>query len=67
MRSSLQSLESNPQLSFATRMEDWTCLGQHIGHWLDPWFGAQTVKNLPTKQKTWIHALSLQGAPMTYL
>ena len=24
----LQSLESNPQLSFATRMEDWTCLGQ---------------------------------------
>src|SRR5574337_800617 len=30
MRSlALQSLESNPQLSFATRMEDWTCLGQH--------------------------------------
>src|SRR5574339_397196 len=25
----LQSLESNPHLSFATRMEDWTCLGQH--------------------------------------
>ena len=25
----LQSLKSNPQLSFATRMEDWTCLGQH--------------------------------------
>src|SRR5574337_1168285 len=25
----LQSLESNPQLSFATPMEDWTCLGQH--------------------------------------
>src|SRR5574341_915219 len=25
----MQSLESNPQLSFATRMEDWTCLGQH--------------------------------------
>ena len=25
----LQSLESNPQLSFATRMEDWICLGQH--------------------------------------
>src|SRR5574340_924939 len=25
----LQSLESNPQLSFATRMEDWTSLGQH--------------------------------------
>src|SRR5574342_51356 len=25
----LQSLESNAQLSFATRMEDWTCLGQH--------------------------------------
>src|SRR5574341_43411 len=25
----LQSLESNPQLSFATRLEDWTCLGQH--------------------------------------
>src|SRR5574339_664936 len=28
----LQSLESNPQLSFATRMEDWTCLGQHKRH-----------------------------------
>src|SRR5574340_1328470 len=25
----LQSLESNPQLAFATRMEDWTSLGQH--------------------------------------
>ena len=25
----LQSLESNPQLAFATGMEDWTCLGQH--------------------------------------
>ena len=25
----LQSLESNPQLSFATRVEDWTCLDQH--------------------------------------
>ena len=25
----LQSLESNAQLSFATRMEDWTCLAQH--------------------------------------
>ena len=23
------TLESNPQLSFATRMEDWTCLGKH--------------------------------------
>ena len=28
----LQSLESNPQLSFATRMEDWTSLGQHMRH-----------------------------------
>src|SRR5574341_93247 len=26
---SLSPLESNPQLSFATRVEDWTCLGQH--------------------------------------
>ena len=25
----MQLLESNPQLSFATRMEDWTSLGQH--------------------------------------
>ena len=25
----LPSLESNPQLSFATRLEDWTCLSQH--------------------------------------
>src|SRR5574337_1327010 len=25
----LQSLESNAQLSFATRVEEWTCLGQH--------------------------------------
>src|SRR5574341_1171914 len=28
----LQSLESNAQLSFATRVEDWTCLGQHKRH-----------------------------------
>ena len=28
----LQSLESNPQLSSATRMEDWTSLGQHKRH-----------------------------------
>ena len=28
----LQSLESNAQLPFATRMEDWTCLGQHKRH-----------------------------------
>ena len=28
----LQSLESNPQLSFATRMEDWTSLGQQKRH-----------------------------------
>ena len=28
----VQSLESNPQLSFATRMEDGTCLGQHKRH-----------------------------------
>src|SRR5574340_847620 len=27
-----RSLESNPQLSFATRMEDWTCLGQNQRH-----------------------------------
>ena len=25
-------LESNPQLSFTTRMEDWTSLGQHKRH-----------------------------------
>ena len=28
----LQSLESKAQLSFATRVEDWTCLGQHKRH-----------------------------------
>ena len=28
----LQSLERNPQLSFTTRMEDWTSLGQHKRH-----------------------------------
>src|SRR5574340_564086 len=28
----MQSLESNAQLPFATRMEDWTCLGQHKRH-----------------------------------
>ena len=28
----LQKLESNPQLSFPTRMEDWTSLGQHKRH-----------------------------------
>ena len=32
IRFCLQSLESNPQLSFATRMEDWTSLGLHKRH-----------------------------------
>src|SRR5574341_621900 len=47
----LQSLESNPQLSFATRMEDWTSLGQHMRH---PEFPAVTRESRRNSRKpTW--------------
>src|SRR5574341_1940170 len=45
----LQSLESNPQLSFATRMEDWTSLGQHKGH---PEFPVVIRESCYTSRKT---------------
>ena len=45
----LQSLESNPQLSFATRMEDWTSLGQHKRH---PEFPVVTRESRRTSRKT---------------
>src|SRR5574340_144744 len=45
----LQSLESNPQLSFATRMEDWTCLGQHKRH---PEFPVVIRESCYTSRKT---------------
>jgi hypothetical protein len=45
----LQSLESNPQLSFATRMEDWTSLGQHKRH---PEFPVVIRESCYTSRKT---------------
>ena len=45
----LQSLESNPQLSFATRMEDWTSLGQHKRH---PEFPVVTRESRRNSRKT---------------
>ena len=45
----LQSLEGNPQLSFVTRMEDWTCLGQHKRQ---PEFPVVTRESRPNSRKT---------------
>src|SRR5574340_1603035 len=45
----LQSLEGNPQLSFATRMEDWSCLGQHK---TPPEFPVVTRESRPNSRKT---------------
>src|SRR5574337_1135767 len=45
----LQSLESNAQLSFATRVEDWTCLGQHKRH---PEFPVVTRESRRNSRKT---------------
>src|SRR5574338_452324 len=44
-----RSLESNAQLSFATRMEDWTCLGQHKRH---PEFPVVTRESRHKSRKT---------------
>src|SRR5574340_1359664 len=53
MRSiALQSLESNPQLSFATRMEDWTCLGQHKRHPEFPVVTRESHRN--SRKTTWL-------------
>ena len=48
---SLQSLESNPQLSFATRMEDCTCLGQHKRHPEFPVVTRESHRN--SRKSTW--------------
>ena len=45
----LQSLESNAQLSVATRVEDWTCLGQHKRH---PEFPVVTRESRRNSRKT---------------
>ena len=45
----LQSLVSNPQLSFATRMEDWTSLGQQKRH---PEFPVVTRESRRNSRKT---------------
>src|SRR5574341_894342 len=45
----LQSLERNPQLSFATRMEDWTSLGLHKRH---PEFPVVIRESRYTSRKT---------------
>ena len=47
----LQSLESNPQLSFATRMEDWTSLGQHKRHPEFPVVTRESCRN--SRKSTW--------------
>src|SRR5574337_929786 len=44
-----QSLKSNPQLSFATRMEHWTFLGQHKRH---PEFPVVTRESRRNSRKT---------------
>src|SRR5574337_748737 len=48
----LQSLESNPQLSFATRMEDWTCLGQHKRQPEFPVVTRESPRN--SRKTTWL-------------
>ena len=48
----LQSLESNAQLSFATRMEDWTCLGQHKRHPEFPVVIRESRRN--SRKTTWL-------------
>src|SRR5574337_851090 len=52
----LQSLESNAQLSFATRVEDWTCLGQHKRH---PEFPVVTRESRRNSRKTTAQAAGL--------
>ena len=49
----LQSLEINPQLSFATRTEDWTSLGQHRRH---PEFPVVTPAKLCSKLAIRLHS-----------
>ena len=51
----LQSLESNPQLSFATRREDWTCLGQHKRHPEFPVVPRESRRN--SRKTTWLPRL----------
>src|SRR5574337_1112254 len=48
----LQSLESNAQLSFATRVEDWTCLGQHKRHPEFPVVTRESRRN--SRKTTWL-------------
>src|SRR5574338_1734039 len=48
----LQSLESNPQLSFATRMEDCTSLGQHKRHPEFPVVTRESRRN--SRKTTWL-------------
>src|SRR5574341_13544 len=48
----LQSLESNAQLSFATRVEDWTCLGQHKRHPEFPVVTREYRRN--SRKTTWL-------------
>src|SRR5574339_19552 len=48
----MQSLESNAQLSFATRVEDWTCLGQHKRHPEFPVVPRESRRN--SRKTTWL-------------
>src|SRR5574339_1276468 len=60
----LQSLESNPQLSFATRMEDWTSLGQHKRHPEFPVVTRESRRN--SRKTTWFpHHRKMKPFPAT--
>src|SRR5574337_245075 len=60
----LQSLESNPQLSFATRMEDWTCLGQHKRQPEFPVVTRESRRN--SRKTTWLPPSSQDEALSRY-
>src|SRR5574337_461450 len=61
----LPSLESNPQLSFATRMEDWTCLGQHKRQPEFPVVTRESRRN--SRKTTWLPRHRKVGANWTAL
>src|SRR5574341_2592611 len=58
------TFESNAQLSFATRVEDWTCLGQHKRH---PEFPVVTpVSRRNSRKTTWFpRHLKMKPVPAT--
>src|SRR5574337_1356236 len=57
----LQSLESNPQLSFATQMEDWTCLGHHKRQPEFPVVTRESRRNSRKTKRSEEHTYELQS------